>query len=72
MILYAVCYTGPCTNWEESIVSIYKKKESAEKEREQCIQNCKKNEIKDYSYKVLEIDTDKEDMIYTYSYKEDK
>lgn len=71
MILYAVEYYGELTDWTYSIVTIHTTLEGAEEAKNQYIDNCKKNNIKDTYYYIEKIDTDKpilKDCIYQYDY----
>lgn len=65
MILYAVEYNGPNSNYEASIVTIHKTQEGAEKAMESYQEG-----VKDYAeieYRIVEINTDiDDDIIYDY------
>lgn len=71
MILYAVEYYGELTDWTYSIVTIHTTLEGAEEAKNQYIDNCNKNNIKDANYCIEEIDTNKpilKDCIYQYDH----
>lgn len=62
MILYAVEYNGALTNYEWSIVTIWKEQSSAQKEMDKYISNWPQHSQPDY--RIIEIDTDKENCVY--------
>ena len=67
MILYSINYCGPLSNYEWSIVTIYKSLEVAEQDKTRYEENMKSNGGIDYKYRIIEIDTDSpSDCIYDY------
>ena len=63
MILYAIHYKGPVTNYNWSIISIYKTSEQADIELSKIIKNHERNNLEIPELEIILLDTDS-DLIY--------
>ena len=63
MILYAIHYKGPVTNYNWSIISIYKTPEQADIELSKIIKNHEQNNLEIPELEIILLDTDS-DLIY--------
>lgn len=65
MIIYAIEVKGSITNYDWSIVTIWKNIADASEEIEKYRTNVSDNDVDDWEYRIKELDTDNE-CIYDY------
>lgn len=63
MILYTIHYKGPVTNYNWSIISIYKTSEQADIELSKIVKNHERNNLEMPELEIILLDTDS-DLIY--------